>query len=84
MISNLDSTKVARSTAKSKNWQRPTPCWCTGYWFPHRIGGGACEHSKTRDIHMALRHKNEGALLDASIAHALDYPGKATAAPCPF
>ncbi len=30
-------------------------CGCGGYWFPHRKGGGACEHSPTRDYHQALR-----------------------------
>ena len=26
-----------------KSWQRPKPCGCSGYWFPHRLGSGACE-----------------------------------------
>ena len=33
-------------TKKPKKWQRPRPCWCEGYWFPHRLGGGACHHNK--------------------------------------
>lgn len=24
---------------------RHRPCQCAGYWFPHRKGGGACEHA---------------------------------------
>lgn len=30
-------------------------CDCGGYWFPHRKGGGACEHSPYKDYHHALR-----------------------------
>jgi len=65
-------------------WRRPKPCWCTGYWFPHRTGGGACEHSKTREIHLAIRVKDDEALLDALVAYHWDHPGKASTLPCPF
>lgn len=34
---------------------RPKPCWCGGYWFPHRKGGGACHHSPRCDYYLALR-----------------------------
>ncbi len=30
-------------------------CDCSGYWFPHRRGGGACEHSPRADYYLALR-----------------------------
>jgi len=30
-------------------------CKCLGYWFPHRKGGGACEHSSKADYYHALR-----------------------------
>jgi len=30
-------------------------CDCMGYWFPHRRGGGACEHSPRRNFYEALR-----------------------------
>lgn len=30
-------------------------CDCSGYWFPHRRGGGACEHSPRREYYLALR-----------------------------
>lgn len=59
-------------------------CWCGGYWFPHRHGGGACDHSKTRDIHMALRHKDHDRLMEALMAHAFDHPGTPFLGPCPF
>jgi hypothetical protein len=36
--------------------KRPKPCWCGGYWFPHRKGGGACEHSPRADYYIALRY----------------------------
>lgn len=38
-----------------KHWQRPKPCWCGGYWFPHRKGGGACHHGTRSDYYLALR-----------------------------
>ena len=58
-------------------------CQCGGYWFPHRKGGGACEHSKTCDIHRAKRQDDPTVLLDA----ILDYEIKNAVAsfdPCPF
>ena len=30
-------------------------CWCTGYWFPHRRGGGACYHGTRSDYYLAKR-----------------------------
>ena len=30
-------------------------CECGGYWFPHRKGGGACEHSSKKDFYAAMR-----------------------------
>lgn len=30
-------------------------CDCSGYWFPHRKTGGACEHGPRRDYYHALR-----------------------------
>lgn len=38
------------------SWQRPRPCWCGGYWFPHRKGGGACIHGPRSDYYHALRN----------------------------
>lgn len=60
-------------------------CECGGYWFPHRKGGGACDHSIRRDIHLAIRFKCKEALTEALIAFALTYPHKvAPATTCPF
>lgn len=59
-------------------------CWCGGYWFIHRKGGGACEHSKTRDIHLAKRLKDPELMLDALIAYAFDNPGRPYHGSCPF
>lgn len=56
-------------------------CACHGYWFPHRKGGGACDHSKTRDIHMAIRMKDDDALEAAWIAYATVYADPNV---CPF
>lgn len=30
-------------------------CCCGGYWFPHRKGGGACEHGSRASYYAALR-----------------------------
>lgn len=30
-------------------------CGCMGYHFPHRKGGGACDHSPRVDYYRALR-----------------------------
>lgn len=30
-------------------------CGCLGYWFPHRKGGGACDHSSRADYYHAVR-----------------------------
>lgn len=31
-------------------------CCCSGYHFPHRRGGGACNHSPRADYYIALRN----------------------------
>lgn len=60
-------------------------CECGGYWFPHRKGGGACEHSIRRDIHLAIRFKLKDMLTEALIAFALEHPHKLpTGSACPF
>lgn len=65
---------------------RPHPCWCTGYWFPHRKGGGACEHSTSRPYHLAVRHgAPPDELFDAfieAIWHSRERGSKS--AVCPF
>lgn len=40
-------------------------CNCGGYWFPHRKGGGACDHSPRAAFYIALR---SGALLSEAMA----------------
>lgn len=57
-------------------------CWCSGYWFPHRHGGGACETSKTREIHLAKRSGDRGLIAEAHMNHALSN-GVASSS-CPF
>jgi hypothetical protein len=59
-------------------------CTCSGYWFPHRKGGGACDHSKTRDIHLAIRYGNTEAYWEAFVSFAWEYPGKPGGAEPPF
>lgn len=41
----------------SKAWKRNRrlKCVCGGYWFPHRKGSGACDHSSRRDFYLAKR-----------------------------
>jgi hypothetical protein len=60
-------------------------CSCYGYHFPHRKGGGACEHSKTCEIHLARRTKDPVLILDALVNYAFDNPGKTyVGTDCPF
>lgn len=40
-------------------------CLCGGYWFPHRKGGGACDHSPRASYYLALR---SGAMLSEAMA----------------
>lgn len=40
---------------------REQKCPCGGYWFPHRVGGGACEFSPRGNYYKALR---DGATLE--------------------
>lgn len=65
----------------SPRWARNyrLKCTCAGYWFPHRRGGGACDHSKTRDLHLALRCKDK--LQTAVEEAALFLSGRAIARP---
>lgn len=50
------ATATATRVAAAQRGKRPKPCWCGGYWFPHRKGGGACEHSPRADYYLALRY----------------------------
>jgi len=57
-------------------------CHCGGYWFPHRKGGGACDHSKTQLFHLALRRGEDE--LDAFIEQAFFGQTKPHEGECPF
>lgn len=59
-------------------------CNCAGYWFPHRRAGGACDHSKSRDIHLARRTGDPELMLQALVAFFWDHPAKPTTGPPPF
>lgn len=45
-------SKPKRSAAYWRR-HREQKCLCSGYWFPHRKTGGACEHSTTASYHLA-------------------------------
>lgn len=47
------SLMLSRATAKWRGTRER--CDCFGYWFPHRRGGGACEHSSRRTYYEMLR-----------------------------
>lgn len=47
------------------NRLRYSNCSCSGYWFPHRPGGGACYSSPRADFYAALRN---GASLSEAMA----------------
>lgn len=33
-----------RKRPPTKPRTKPMPCWCDGYWFPHRVSGGCCKY----------------------------------------
>ena len=59
-------------------------CACGGYHFPHRKGGGACDHSKTRDLHLARRSKDPVVIIDTMLAHVLEHGCEKGEQVCPF
>lgn len=73
------------SRGRSPNWRRnrALKCLCGGYWFPHRIHGGACFTSKTHEIHIAKRGGNTAEIAEARLAHVLLHGG-ITSTDCPF
>ena len=70
-----------------KKWERPRPCWCSGYWFPHRLTSGACEHNPkvgTQVRILAQRHGwTDEERLEAFIDLAFSTPG-VLGKECPF
>ena len=57
-------------------------CLCMGYHFPHRRAGGACDHSKTREFHLAVR-QGPAALIDYHLEAAFK-AAPSTSQECPF
>jgi hypothetical protein len=57
-------------------------CICGGYHFPHRRAGGACDHSKTRDIHLAKRGGDKNEVANAIASHA--WNNSVPSLVCPF
>ena len=55
----------------SVRWRRnrSSKCCCGGYHFPHRRGGGACDHSRTAVFHR-LRRQGES-VAEARLGQAL-------------
>ena len=65
-------------------WQRPRPCWCQGYWFPHRLGGGSCFHAPELQSRI-VRARREGLdVLQVVADWAWDVEGVLTGGECPF
>lgn len=75
--------RPARGNA-SPRWKRNRrlKCECGGYHFPHRRGGGACEHSPTCGIHRALRTGDDEAIFEARYEYASKHAG--VTGVCPF
>jgi hypothetical protein len=70
-----------------KNHHRPKPCWCSGYWFPHRTGSGACIHNpnvmaaaKLICLRLGLAQDET---MDVMAGAAFDDPG-IVSSECPF
>lgn len=49
-------TRVAINRRTSRRRNTRLRCDCGGYWFPHRKGGGACDHGERRAFYIALRN----------------------------
>ena len=48
-------------------------CDCLGYWFPHRVTGGACEHGPRADYFHAIRQGATRSEAEALLwSHQLD------------
>jgi len=59
-----------------KRWERPKPCWCGGYWFPHRVGSGACIHNPNQLRARVLLAQRQGLdVMEAVIDYVWDTPG---------
>lgn len=58
------------------------PCRCGGYHYPHRLGGGACDHSPTRALHIAKRGGDKNEIFDAQFDLAAARSTVSTV--CPF
>lgn len=78
---------MSRRRGGSPRWRRNQrlKCLCGGYHFPHRRAGGACDHSPTRDIHLAKR-SGEQADVDNAILALAEKRAKTykPGADCPF
>lgn len=79
------------SRGRSPRWRRNQllKCVCGGYHFPHRVSSGACDHSKTRNIHVAKRGGNPEEIADAILGHVLahgptQFGGGKPSNVCPF
>lgn len=48
-------TLVALRAASRRQRNTRLRCDCSGYWFPHRRTGGACEHGPRSEFYLALR-----------------------------
>lgn len=75
----------SRRLGGSPRWRRNQrlKCVCIGYHFPHRRGGGACDHSRTRELHVAIRGGNAEEILEAHLGLALEGHGQVVRK-CPF
>lgn len=67
--------------------KKPKPCWCSGYWFPHRTKSGACEHNPNRMAAakiLAKRHSlSSEETMELLVELAWETPGIVTVH-CPF
>ena len=77
----------AELSGLKNKYTRPRPCWCSGYWFPHRLTSGACvSNPKIGTVVriLAARHKwTDSEILDALAELAFDTPG-IPSTECPF
>lgn len=71
-----------------KRWERPKPCWCNGYWFPHRIKSGSCIHNPNYVNMIRILAKRYGLTNDEEWELIMEYSFNGHGIPandkCPF
>lgn len=83
VFGNLQEVEISRS----RRWKRNQKlvCYCTGYWFPHRIFSGLCYHNPLWLLGLVEAAKDLGLtnaeVIDLQLEWFDKHPGKKTLPP---